>query len=508
MIARRRADGRSGRDRGQESAVDRHRAGVRARPAASCSSSLYGGLLTGSRALLFGTFLGITAGQVLTLLGVAVVALALLAVVGRPLLFASVDGAWRAPRGVPARAARRRLPAAAGLAVAEDRADHRRAARLRAAGHARRRPPSCSPPARRSACCSPSCSACWSPGSAWARLLLDYPVGFYITTVAFGVYVLARASATRSSPTIRRCCAARPRPVGGCGLMFAHEFMRNALLAGTFDRAGVRRWSATSWCCARRCSPATRSATSPSPARSPRPPPASTSRIGLFAATIVVALLLGALGERGRRRRRRDRHRLRLDPRARRALPRALQQRLRRRRTARRRPRRCSARSSGSAAADARLAALVGARGHRVAVLAIARPLLFATSTRRSRPRGACRCGRSGSRFLALLGATAAEATQAVGALLLLGLLAAPAGAAHRLTARPYLGLGAVGRARGRSRCGSGSSLSYAIPPAAEHRDHRGRRPRATCSPSAHRGARREASACLRRHSESRPHET
>ena len=33
----------------------------------------------------------------------------------------------------------------------------------------------------------------------------------------------------------------------------------------------------------------------------------------------------------------------------------------------------------------------------------------------------------------------AAEATQAVGALLLLGLLAAPAGAAHRLTHRPYL---------------------------------------------------------------------
>ena len=42
------------------------------------------------------------------------------------------------------------------------------------------------------------------------------------------------------------------------------------------DRARLRRWSATSSCCARRCSPATRSATSPSPARSPRPPPGST----------------------------------------------------------------------------------------------------------------------------------------------------------------------------------------------------------------------------------------
>ena len=40
-----------------------------------------------------------------------------------------------------------------------------------------------------------------------------------------------------------------------------------------------------------------------------------------------------------------------------------------------------------------------------------------------------------------LLAVVTAEGTQAVGALLLLGLLAAPAGAAHRLTARPYRGL-------------------------------------------------------------------
>ena len=43
--------------------------------------------------------------------------------------------------------------------------------------------------------------------------------------------------------------------------------------------------------------------------------------------------------------------------------------------------------------------------------------------------------------FLALLGAVAAEATQAIGALLLLGLFAAPAGAAHRLTVNPYRGM-------------------------------------------------------------------
>jgi zinc/manganese transport system permease protein len=43
--------------------------------------------------------------------------------------------------------------------------------------------------------------------------------------------------------------------------------------------------------------------------------------------------------------------------------------------------------------------------------------------------------------FLALVGATAAEATQAVGALLLLGLLSAPAGAARRITQRPYVAM-------------------------------------------------------------------
>jgi zinc/manganese transport system permease protein len=42
---------------------------------------------------------------------------------------------------------------------------------------------------------------------------------------------------------------------------------------------------------------------------------------------------------------------------------------------------------------------------------------------------------------LALLGVVAAEASQAVGALLLLGLLAAPGGAARLLTANPWRGL-------------------------------------------------------------------
>jgi zinc/manganese transport system permease protein len=95
----------------------------------------------------------------------------------------------------------------------------------------------------------------------------------------------------------------------------------------------------------------------------------------------------------------------------------------------------------GLSGGDARLAAGVGA-GIAIAVLAIARPLLFASVDPIVASARGVRVRVLGVAFLALLGATAAEATQAVGALLMLGLLAAPAGAAQRITANPYLGLG------------------------------------------------------------------
>jgi zinc/manganese transport system permease protein len=74
-------------------------------------------------------------------------------------------------------------------------------------------------------------------------------------------------------------------------------------------------------------------------------------------------------------------------------------------------------------------------------LLAIARPLLFASLDTAVAEAQGVPVRALGLGFLALLGLVAAEATQAVGALLLLGLLAAPAGAAHRLTTRPYRGL-------------------------------------------------------------------
>ncbi|WP_250283698.1 metal ABC transporter permease [Frankia sp. CiP1_Cm_nod2] len=66
--------------------------------------NLYKGFLGGVNALLFGSFLGITDGMVLTLTAVAVAILAVLALFGRPLLFASLDPAVATAAGVPVRA--------------------------------------------------------------------------------------------------------------------------------------------------------------------------------------------------------------------------------------------------------------------------------------------------------------------------------------------------------------------------------------------------------------------
>jgi zinc/manganese transport system permease protein len=116
----------------------------------------------------------------------------------------------------------------------------------------------------------------------------------------------------------------------------------------------------------------------------------------------------------------------------------------------------------GLSAADARLSAAIAA-AIILALAAIARPLLFATvdvavAAARGVPVRAL-----GLIFLALLGATAAEATQAVGALLLLGLLAAPAGAAQRLTPNPYLGLGLSGTFAVVATW-AGLTISYLVP--------------------------------------------
>ena len=116
----------------------------------------------------------------------------------------------------------------------------------------------------------------------------------------------------------------------------------------------------------------------------------------------------------------------------------------------------------GLARPDAVIGAAIGALV-AAGLLAIARPLVFASLDAAVAVTQGVRVRALGVAFLGLVGVEAAEATQAVGALLLLGLLAAPAGAAHRLTRSPYAGLAVAGGLAVAS-VWIGIALSYEVP--------------------------------------------
>jgi zinc/manganese transport system permease protein len=115
----------------------------------------------------------------------------------------------------------------------------------------------------------------------------------------------------------------------------------------------------------------------------------------------------------------------------------------------------------GLSPGDARLAAAIGL-GACLATLAIARPLLASTVDPELARALGVPVRAVGIGFLVVLGVVAAEATQAVGALLLLGLLAAPGGAARLLTDRPWHGL-ALSAAIAVGSTWAGLALSYEI---------------------------------------------
>jgi zinc/manganese transport system permease protein len=116
----------------------------------------------------------------------------------------------------------------------------------------------------------------------------------------------------------------------------------------------------------------------------------------------------------------------------------------------------------GLSAGEARLAAILAA-GALLAMALIARPLLFASiapelAGARGVPTRLLSVG-----FMALLGVVVAEATQAVGALLLLGLLAGPAGAAQRLRVPSWAGA-ALAAGLALIAMWGGLALSYYVP--------------------------------------------
>ena len=116
----------------------------------------------------------------------------------------------------------------------------------------------------------------------------------------------------------------------------------------------------------------------------------------------------------------------------------------------------------GLSSGDAQIAAAVSILA-ALALLAIARPLLFSSLDAGVAAAAGVPVRAIGIGFLCLLAVVAAEATQAVGALLLLGLLAAPAGAARLLTHRPWHGL-ALSAALAVGAMWGGLVLSYEVP--------------------------------------------
>jgi zinc/manganese transport system permease protein len=116
----------------------------------------------------------------------------------------------------------------------------------------------------------------------------------------------------------------------------------------------------------------------------------------------------------------------------------------------------------GISAAAAATAAWIAA-GLVVVLLVIARPLLYASLDPAVAAARGVPVRLLGPLFLAVVGATAAETTQAVGALLLFGLLAAPPAAAQRLTDRPWSAF-VLSAVLAVAAMWAGITLAYAFP--------------------------------------------
>jgi zinc/manganese transport system permease protein len=173
--------------------------------------SLYGGILENLEALLFGSFLGITTEQVQTLVAVTVAALVFFVLAGRPLFFASLDELGASARGIPVRLLHVAFLVVLGLAVAATAqitgvllVFALLVAPAAAAQQLTARIP-----------LSLLLTVLFALAIVWIGLTLayfgNYSIGFYVSTLAFGLYLICRASravASRISGSDRRLHAA------------------------------------------------------------------------------------------------------------------------------------------------------------------------------------------------------------------------------------------------------------------------------------------------------------
>jgi zinc/manganese transport system permease protein len=101
--------------------------------------------------------------------------------------------------------------------------------------------------------------------------------------------------------------------------------------------------------------------------------------------------------------------------------------------------------------------------GAVVCLLAIGRPLLYASVDAAAAAAQGIRVSVLGGAFLLVVAVVASEAVQVTGALLILGLMATPAAVARNLTTRPYVGM-ALSAIIALAATWSGLTLSYAVP--------------------------------------------
>ncbi|HEY2791442.1 MAG TPA: iron chelate uptake ABC transporter family permease subunit [Micromonosporaceae bacterium] len=152
--------------------------------------ALYGGFLNGINALLFGSFIGISSVQVTTLAAVAVAVLAVLAGLGRPLLFTSIDSDVARANGVPARLLATVFLVLLGATAAE--VSQITGALLVFALLVL--PPATAQRLSARPAVSIPLSVVLALVTVWLSLFIayysPYPIGFWLTTIGFGMYAL------------------------------------------------------------------------------------------------------------------------------------------------------------------------------------------------------------------------------------------------------------------------------------------------------------------------------
>jgi zinc/manganese transport system permease protein len=157
--------------------------------------ALFGGFLGSASALLFGTFLGITTGQVVELAVVCAASLTLIAATGRRLLFASVDPDVARVAGAPARFVQILFLVLLGAVTAE--ISQITGSLLVFALLVL--PPATAAQITDRIWLSVTLSVTFALVAVWLALCIafytPYPIGFWLTTVTFAGYLTARGLA-------------------------------------------------------------------------------------------------------------------------------------------------------------------------------------------------------------------------------------------------------------------------------------------------------------------------